>query len=133
MTPSTVPVGVIVADDDVDIRSLVAIAVQRAGLELIDELADGDEAWQSIQAFQPELAVLDLSMPGMSGLEVCRLIRADDQVKGMHVLLLTAAVDEASRRAGLDAGADEYLIKPFSLRELVERLSVLATQIGVRP
>jgi DNA-binding response OmpR family regulator len=121
---------VVVADDDADIRALVAISVRKAGHELVETLPDGDAAWESIQEHRPDLAVLDVSMPGMTGLEVCRRIRADASVGGMQIVLLSAAVDEGSRQAGLDAGADEYLIKPFSPRELVERLSSLAPRMG---
>lgn len=121
--------SVIVADDDADIRTLVAIAVARSGLELIDELADGNSAWEAIQSFAPDIVILDVSMPGMTGLEITRLIRADDQVKGIHVILLSAGVDSASRQAGLNAGANEYFVKPFSPRELSEKLSRVAAGI----
>jgi DNA-binding response OmpR family regulator len=128
-----VKVSVIVADDDPDIRSLVAFAAQKAGLDLVDELGNGDDAWDSIVAFTPDLAVLDVAMPGKTGLELCRLIRADARVNGMHIVLLSAAVDEAAQQLGRDAGANDYLIKPFSPRELAERLSLLAPSIGARP
>lgn len=124
-------ISVVVADDDPDIRSLVAFAAQKAGLDLVDELGNGDDAWDSIVAFKPDLAVLDVAMPGKTGLELCRLVRADDEVNKMHIVLLSAAVDEASQQLGRDAGANDYLIKPFSPRELAERLAVLAASIGV--
>lgn len=125
-----IKVSVIVADDDPDIRNLVAFAAQKAGLELVDELGNGDDAWDSIVAFTPDLAVLDVAMPGKTGLELCRLIRADARVSTMHVILLSAAVDEASQQLGHDAGANDYLTKPFSPRHLAERLSLLAPSIG---
>lgn len=124
------PKSVIVADDDADIRTLVAIAVSRAGLDLIDELDDGDAAWDAVQTFAPDIVVLDVSMPGKTGLEVTRLIREDGDLRDIRVILLSAAVDDAAQRAGLDAGADQYLIKPFSPRELAEKLSAVASQIG---
>jgi DNA-binding response OmpR family regulator len=123
-------IRVIVADDDSDIRALVAIAVRRAGLSLVDQLADGESALRSVREHRPDVVVLDVSMPGMTGLDVCRGIRADPSIHGIRVLLLSAAVNDASRQAGLDAGADEYLIKPFSPRELIERLSRLAAPEG---
>jgi DNA-binding response OmpR family regulator len=132
MNDSGVKVSVIVADDDPDIRSLVAFAAQKAGLDLVDELGNGDDAWDSIVAFKPDLAVLDVAMPGKTGLELCRLVRANDEVSGMHIVLLSAAVDEASQQLGRDAGANDYLIKPFSPRELAERLALLAPSIGAR-
>ncbi|MEO6944645.1 MAG: response regulator [Lacisediminihabitans sp.] len=132
MSDSRTKVSVIVADDDPDIRSLVAFAALKAGLDLVDELGNGDDAWDSIVAFTPDLAVLDVAMPGKTGLELCRLIRADARVSTMHVVLLSAAVDEVSQQLGRDAGADDYLTKPFSPRQLAERLSLLAPSIGVR-
>jgi DNA-binding response OmpR family regulator len=132
MNDSGVKVSVIVADDDPDIRSLVAFATQKAGLDLVDELGNGDDAWDSIVAFKPDLAILDVAMPGKTGLELCRLVRAHDEVKGMHIVLLSAAVDESSQQLGRDAGANDYLIKPFSPRELAERLALVASSIGVR-
>jgi DNA-binding response OmpR family regulator len=121
--------GVIVADDDPDVRTLVAIAVARSGLELIEELSEGDSAWEAIQTFAPDLVVLDVSMPGKNGLELTRLIRSDAELEDMHVILLSAAVDEDAQRAGLEAGADEYMLKPFSPRELAERLAGLAQHL----
>ncbi len=117
--------GAVVADDDPDIRALISIAVRRAKIDLLVEAADGQEAWAAVSRFRPGLAVLDVSMPGMTGLEVCRLIRADDTLAGIRVVLLSAAVDEQSRAAGMAAGADEFLAKPFSPRELAERLSAI--------
>jgi DNA-binding response OmpR family regulator len=124
------PARVIVADDDADIRALVAIAVTKAGLDLVDKFPDGSSAWEGLQNSVPDLAVLDVSMPGLTGLQLCRLIRADGRLDGMRIVLLSAAVDDVSRQAGFDAGADEYLLKPFSPRQLIERLSVLSDWIG---
>lgn len=124
------PPSVIIADDDADIRTLVAIAVSRAGFELIDELDDGDGAWEAVQSFVPDIVVLDVAMPGKTGVEVTRLIRADPALQGMHVILLSAAVDDVAREAGMSAGANEYLVKPFSPRELAGRLIDVAAEIG---
>ncbi len=114
---------VVIADDDADIRALIAIAVRRADLELVAEAADGDAAWAAIRAERPDLVVLDVSMPGMSGLEVARLVRADDAVAGIRIVLLSAAVDDQSRAAGLAAGADQFFAKPFSPRSLAAQLA----------
>jgi DNA-binding response OmpR family regulator len=120
------PLRVVIADDDPDIRALVTIAVKRAGLDLVDSCSDGTAAWESLQAHAPDVAILDVAMPGMTGLEVCRLVRADARLSGIRILMLSAAVADRSRQAGLVAGADEYFIKPFSPRLLAERLSLLA-------
>ncbi|HEY8912910.1 response regulator transcription factor [Lacisediminihabitans sp.] len=122
------PARVVIADDDPDIRALVAIAVKRAGLELVEAAADGIAAWHALQTHRPDLAVLDVSMPGLTGLEVCRLARADDSLDGIHLVLLTAAVDDQSRAAGTEAGADDFFVKPFSPRELALALSALMTK-----
>jgi DNA-binding response OmpR family regulator len=113
------PRRVVVADDDADIRALVAISAARAGYEVVASVEDGDKAWQAIQEFHPDLAILDVAMPGLTGLEVCRLARADAAVVSIPILLLSAAVDEAARAAGREAGANDYLAKPFSPRALV--------------
>jgi CheY-like chemotaxis protein len=114
---------VVVADDDPDIRALVAISARKAGLDVVASVEDGDKAWEAIQEFIPDLAILDVAMPGMTGLEVCRLVRADPRLNDLPVLLLSAAVDEASREAGDEAGAQDYLAKPFSPRALVSWLT----------
>jgi DNA-binding response OmpR family regulator len=115
---------VVVADDDQDIRSLVAIAVAKAGLELVASVSDGALALEAILEHRPDLAILDVSMPEMTGLDVCRAVRADDTVGDLRILLLSASVDEASQSIGLEAGADYFFAKPFSPRELASWLSV---------
>jgi DNA-binding response OmpR family regulator len=127
------PLSVVVADDDDDVRNLLALAVTRAGFDLIDELSDGTAAWEAIQTFAPDLVVLDVAMPGLSGIEISQLIRADAQVSGTRVILLSALVDESIQKLGLDAGANEYLIKPFSPRKLSERLSEVAAEMARTP
>lgn len=118
MTPT-----VVIADDDADIRALVRISAVRAGLTVVAEAADGDEALSAIRLLLPELAILDVTMPGMSGLEICREVRADPTLDGVQVLLVSAAADETSIAAGMRAGAADYLSKPFSPRELASRLA----------
>lgn len=114
---------VVIADDDVDIRALVRISAVRAGLNVVAEAGDGDEALSAIRLLVPELAILDVSMPGLSGIEICRLVRADPALDRVQVLLVSAAADETSIAAGMRAGAADYLSKPFSPRELASRLS----------
>jgi two-component system response regulator MtrA len=114
---------VVIADDDSDIRALVKISATRAGLEIVGEAADGVEAWEAIQRTVPDLAILDVAMPGHNGLEICRLVRADSALDEVQILLVSAAADDASIAAGMRAGAADYLSKPFSPRELASRLS----------
>ncbi|CAN5543195.1 hypothetical protein BH10ACT7_BH10ACT7_12540 [soil metagenome] len=115
---------VVIADDDADIRQLVTIAVSRSGLEVVANVADGRSALEAIHKYNPDLAILDISMPEMTGIEVCRAVRDDPGVTDLRILLLSASVDDVARNIGLEAGADYFLAKPFSPRELVAWLSV---------
>lgn len=124
------PVGVVIADDDADMRMLMEIAVRKAGLAVAAVAADGTEAWQLIRDHAPALVVLDVAMPGMSGLDVCRLIRSDPRLARTPVLLLSAGVSGTSREAGREAGADDFMPKPFSPRLLAEKLVTLSLGRG---
>lgn len=115
---------VVVADDDADIRDLVTFKLGSAGYTVVPA-ADGDEALQLINEHRPELAVLDVMMPGQSGLDVLRSIRADEALAGTRVILLTARARDVDVDAGFSTGADDYLTKPFSPRELVHRVTTL--------
>jgi len=117
------PKRVVIADDDADIRALVSIAVRRAGLEVVAEESDGVAALDAVRRLQPDLAILDVSMPAMSGLEVCRSVRAESSLDGVRLVLLSAGAEDRSRSIGLAAGADDYLIKPFSPKMLATALA----------
>jgi DNA-binding response OmpR family regulator len=118
------PQLVLVADDDDDILLLVTTRLRRDGFEII-EARTGDEALGLAQTRRPDVAVLDVGMPGLDGLEVLERIRADDALRGMRVLLLTAKAQESDVRRGHDAGADAYVRKPFSPAELSSRVREL--------
>jgi len=118
---------VLVADDDADIRDLVAFKLEQAGLEVI-AVEDGQAALEQARARQPTLAVLDVSMPGLSGIDVCRMLRADPATAGMLIIMLTARVQEQDVEGGFSAGADDYVTKPFSPRELVSRIQALLSR-----
>lgn len=115
---------VVIADDDADIRELVAVAVAKAKLELVASASDGTSALEAITKHRPDLAILDAAMPGMSGFDVCRAARADPSVGDLRILLLSASVDESSRSLSVAAGADYFMPKPFGLRELTAWLAV---------
>jgi DNA-binding response OmpR family regulator len=115
---------VVIADDDGDIRRLVTISAARAGLEVVADVPDGDQAIEAIRRHIPDLAILDVAMPGLTGVEICELVRADPALAGVRVLLLSASAGENSIAAGLAAGAVDYLPKPFSPRELAGRLAI---------
>jgi DNA-binding response OmpR family regulator len=122
----TVPL-VVIADDDEDILTLVALRFRRSGLEVI--LArDGEEALGLIQTRVPDAAVLDVAMPKLTGIEVVRRLRGSEATKGIPIVLLTARAGDKDVELGLEAGADEYITKPFSPQDLYTCVqSVLST------
>ncbi|MET3805330.1 DNA-binding response OmpR family regulator [Nakamurella sp. UYEF19] len=121
---------VVIADDDPDIRRLVEVAVTRAGAVVGANVADGAEAWKAISRLHPAMAILDVSMPEKTGLEVCRLVRADTSLTEIKLILLSAAVHPEAIAAGRAAGADLYSQKPFRLRILQDEIRGLLS-IGV--
>lgn len=124
MTPEQT--RVLVADDDPDIRDLVTFKLRQAGFDL-RTFDDGASALAAIEADPPELVVLDVMMPGLSGIDLLKKIREDERLRGVRVILLTARSRDADVDAGFATGADDYVIKPFSPRELLHRVnSVLA-------
>jgi DNA-binding response OmpR family regulator len=126
-TPAPSAVRVLVADDEEDIRALVCLAVTKAGCTVTGSVADGSAALAAARAEVPDLAVLDVSMPGTTGLEVCTALRADPATAGIRILLLSAgaSLDDVAR--GLAAGADAYLAKPFGVTALVHQVRSLTT------
>ena len=118
--------GVVAADDDPDILLLVSIAVRKAGLELIATASDGEAALAAIREHRPEIAILDNSMPGMTGLEVCRAVREDASMAGVRIVMLSASVDEDAQSSAAEAGVDHFHTKPFSPREFADFLSLEA-------
>ena len=115
---------VLVADDDDDILLLVTTRLRRDGFDVV-AARDGEEALALAKQRRPAVAVLDIGMPGLDGLEVLQRIRADDDLAGTRVLLLTAKAQESDVRRGYDAGADAYVRKPFSPSELSARVRAL--------
>ena len=115
---------VLVADDDEDILVLVRTVLERAGYE-VSAVRDGAEAIAAARQRRPDLAVLDVAMPELDGLEVLRRLRADASTSDVPVLLLSARVQEDDVARGFATGADAYVQKPFSPRELSDRVSEL--------
>jgi DNA-binding response OmpR family regulator len=118
-----VPV-LLVADDDEDILTLVQLRLSRSGYEVV-VARDGEEALRLAREKLPDLAVLDWMMPKASGVEVLRAIRADELTSNIPVILLTARASESDIQEGLEAGADDYIAKPFSPQELAARVQVI--------
>lgn len=113
---------ILVVDDEAPIVEAISYNLRKEGFE-VETAADADECWTQVQAGQPDLVVLDVMLPSGSGLDVCR--RIQQERPSMPVLLLTARAAESDCLRGFDAGADDYVIKPFSMRELIARVQAL--------
>jgi DNA-binding response OmpR family regulator len=120
---------VLVADDDEDILLLVTTRLRRDGFDIISARS-GDEALALVRERRPALAVLDIGMPGLDGVQVLEEIRGDDDLRAMLVVLLTAKAQESDVRRGFDAGADAYVKKPFSPADLSARVRELLGSSG---
>jgi two-component system response regulator MprA len=118
---------VLIAEDDERLRAMVRRGLGYAGFEVL-EAADGQDALRQALSVQPDLVVLDIAMPKLDGLAVCRALRASSSVP---ILLLTARGEISDRVTGLREGADDYLVKPFAFQELVARLEALARRSGL--
>lgn len=112
---------VLIADDEANLRLLVSATIESDQYEII-EAGDGEEAWIMIRGRRPDVAILDVQMPGKSGLEITREIRSTPELASTKVILLTSKAQQADIEAGLAAGADQYLTKPFSPIELLNVL-----------
>ncbi len=113
-----------VVDDDRDIRELIEIILSQAGFQ-VNTAADGETALKSIQDNPPDLIILDVRLPGMSGYEVCRRIKQKPMLMDVPVVFLTARGQLDEIRQGLEAGAAEYFLKPFSPKDLIEKIQAL--------
>ena len=125
---SPMPRTVLVVDDDPHIRQVLVFAFGKAGLETL-EAGDGEEALASAARHGPDLIVLDINMPRMDGLEVCRRLRAESDVP---ILFLSSRDEEIDRILGIELGADDYVVKPFSPREVVARASAILRRSAPR-
>jgi len=117
---------VLVVDDEPNIREVVSLYLRRDGHAVVSA-GDGDEALRLYQQTQPDLVVLDLMLPGLSGLEVCRRLQASQRVP---LIMLTAKGEEEDRIVGLGVGADDYVVKPFSPRELAARVEAVLRRVN---
>jgi DNA-binding response OmpR family regulator len=115
---------ILVADDDRDIRDLVVFKLKQAGHRVL-WADDGVRALDTIRAERPDLVILDVMMPGLSGVDVTRELRSDSDLAGVRVILLTARAQEGDVQAGFSVGADDYVVKPFSPRELMSRVNAI--------
>ncbi len=115
---------ILVVEDEEALAALLDYNLGREGFA-VRVVGDGDEAMLALEEEEPDLVLLDWMLPGLSGIEICRRIRAKPELSDMPVIMLTARGEEADRIRGLDTGADDYLTKPFSIPELVARIRAL--------
>ncbi len=120
---------VLVVDDEADVVALVAQSLTAAGFE-VSRASDGEDALEKARCIEPALIVLDLNMPKMTGTEVLRAIKSDSRIAGTAVVMLTARKDEVDRIVSLELGADDYVTKPFSPRELTLRIKSILARRG---
>lgn len=117
---------VLVADDEAQIRNILSIYLKKAGFEVV-EAADGAEALVKVQSDKPDIIVLDIMMPVMDGLEVCKQVR---KISDIPIIMLTAKDEDDDRILGLEIGADDYITKPFNTREVVARVNAVLRRSG---
>jgi two-component system alkaline phosphatase synthesis response regulator PhoP len=113
---------VLVVDDEQDIAGLIKLGLEKGGDIEAEVVSTGDAALKAVTERAPDLIILDLNLPVLSGLEVCRILRARTTSQRVPIIMLTARTSESDRVIGLDVGADDYITKPFSMRELAARV-----------
>ena len=123
---------ILIVEDEADILDLVSVNLAREGFRVLGA-ADGEAGLALAREQAPDLVLLDLMLPGLDGLQVCRALRADTRTRALPILMLTARGGEADVVAGLDAGADDYLTKPFSPKILVARVRAVLRRRGAAP
>lgn len=121
------PYSILVVEDEPHIIESLSFLMKRAGYK-VRIARDGDAALRTMESETPDLVLLDVMLPRRDGLEVCREIRGDDRWRDVRVIMLTARGRDLDRRKGLEMGADDYILKPFSTTEIVERVATLLDQ-----
>ena len=122
MTPAATRPRVLVVEDEQEIAGLIRHALERGGIATVEVATSGDQALKLAGEQPPDVIILDLTLPVLGGLEVCRLLKNRSATAQVPIIMLTAMASESDRVTGLDAGADDYITKPFSLRELAARV-----------
>ena len=120
---------ILIVEDEHAIRQMIAFGLRRAGFD-VREAADCREARQSLADQRPDLILVDWMLPDMSGLELTRAVKRDRQTRELPIILLTARAEEGDKVTGLENGADDYVTKPFSPRELVARINAVLRRVG---
>ena len=120
---------ILIAEDEPDIRDLVAFTLRFAGYEVI-AANNGEEAVQTASREFPDLILLDVRMPRMTGYDACRAIKANPELKDIPIVFLSAKGQESEIQTGLEAGAEEYLLKPFAPDQLTDRVRAILAKFG---
>jgi len=123
---------VLIVEDERDIRDLVLFHLEREGFQ-VSSASSGEEALRQVRHASPDLVLLDLMLPAMGGLEVCRKLRQDPATVALPIVMLTAKSDEVDRVLGLELGADDYIVKPFSPKELLARVRAVLRRAKPAP
>lgn len=123
---------ILIVEDEPDIRKLVQYNLTQERFSVL-EAEDGEQALKLLQREMPSLVILDLMLPGLSGMELCKLLRQRSETAKLPILMLTAKAGEADRIVGLEMGADDYLAKPFSPREMVARVRAILRRSESKP
>ena len=127
-------VKILIVDDEKDIVELVSYNLEREGYSTVKAL-DGETALRKIRTEKPDLLILDLMLPGVGGLDICKMVRANPEISSLPIIMLTAKADEVDKIIGLEIGADDYITKPFSVKELIARVRTILRRIqdGKKP
>ena len=128
----SVPNKVLLVEDEPDILDMVRYNFEHAGFEVLTA-EDGESALALVHAHSPSIVVLDLMLPGMDGLEVCKSLKRAEETRNIPILMLTARKDEVDRILGLELGADDYVVKPFAPRELILRVRAILRRAEAGP
>jgi phosphate regulon transcriptional regulator PhoB len=126
------PMHILVIDDEADLVELVLYNLKKEGFS-VDSASDGETALSKIKKSKYDLLILDLMLPGIQGTELCRILRNDPEISSIPIIMLTAKAEEIDRIVGLEIGADDYVTKPFSPRELVARVKAVLRRTAEKP
>ena len=123
---------ILVVDDEKDILELVSYNLRKEGFDVVTSL-NGEDALQLVKKDKYDLIILDLMLPGIQGMEFCKMLKHSDETAGIPVIMLTAKSEEMDKVLGLEMGADDYITKPFSPREFVARVKAVLRRTGEKP
>ncbi|MFZ5906478.1 MAG: response regulator [Nitrospirota bacterium] len=126
------PKRILIIEDEADLVELIAYNLKKEGFA-VESSSDGDDALKKIRKEPYDLLILDLMLPGIQGMELCRIVRSDPKTARTPIIMLTAKGEEIDRILGLEMGADDYMAKPFSPRELVARVKAVLRRVSEKP